>query len=89
MEHRAPEDLLATLPSSAVPVAERWWSALPETDRQRIAELWDERLEVSFFRPQSDADGCVDAWEHVPTVRGGCFVPKGDDGRAECFQDYF
>lgn len=84
-----PSDLFAALPVGARPVAERWWSGLSETDRQRLAELWDQRLEVSFFTPQPDSDGCVDTWEQVPVVRGGCFAPKVDDGRGEWIPSYF
>jgi hypothetical protein len=66
-----PPDLLAALPDGAGPVAEQWWASLSEADRRRVAGLWDERLEVSFFAPQADADGCVDQWEQVPAVAGG------------------
>jgi hypothetical protein len=84
-----PPDLLAALPDGAKPVTERWWASLSEADRHRIVGLWDDRLEVRFFEPQADAAGCVDEWDHVPTVRGGRFVPKDDDGRSEWTPGYF
>ncbi|MGL6075704.1 MAG: hypothetical protein ACRC8S_16230 [Fimbriiglobus sp.] len=86
---QVPQDLLAVLPPGAEPVAERWWTSLTEADRQRIAGLWDERLEVRFFAPQPDAECEVDRWEQVPVVRGGRFVPPDDDGRAEWSPGYF
>lgn len=84
-----PPDLLAALPAGAGPVAQRWWASLTETDRRRVAGLWDERLEVSFFSPQADADGCVDEWDQVPAVSGGRFVPSDNDGRTEWSPGYF
>ena len=84
-----PPDLRASLPEGSVPVAEAWWASLPEADRRRIADLWDERLEVCFFSPQTDAEGCRDEWEEVPVVSGGRFVPSDDDGRHEWQPGYF
>ena len=84
-----PPDLRAALPEGAEPVAERWWASLPESDRQRIAELWDNRLEVHFFSPQADDTGHVDGWEQVPPVTGGRFVPHDNDGRSEWGPGYF
>lgn len=84
-----PVDLLASLSEGARPVAECWWASLSAADRQRIAGLWDERLEVCFFAPQSDPAGSVDTWEQVPAVQGGRFVPSDDDGRGEWAPGYF
>lgn len=84
-----PADLLAALTDGAGPVAEGWWATLSEADQSRLAELWDERLEVKFFTPQQDDEGCVDGWEEVPTVRGGRFIPPDDDGKAEWQPGYF
>lgn len=84
-----PPDLLAALPDGSRAVAERWWATLPETDRRQVAGLWDERLEVRFFSPQADADGCVDEWDGVPDATGGQFVPHDDDGRSEWGPGYF
>lgn len=84
-----PPDLLAVLPDGAGPVAGQWWASLSDADRVRVAGLWDERLEVSFFSPQADAAGCVDGWEQVPEVAGGRFVPSDDDGRGEWSPGYF
>lgn len=80
-----PADLLAALPAGAAPAAEQWWAGLSDADRGRIANLWDERLEVRFFTPQEDADG----WDDVPTVHGGRFAPTGDDGRGEWQPEFF
>ena len=77
------------LPTSARPVAERWWASLSDADRRRVAGLWDERLEVRFFAPQPDPAGRLDAWDGVPAVRGGRFVPHDDDGRGEWSPGYF
>jgi hypothetical protein len=84
-----PLDLLAALPDGADPIATQWWATLTEAERQRIADLWDERLEVKFFTPQADDDGCADEWEEVPEVCGGRFVPHDDDGRGEWGPGYF
>lgn len=84
-----PPDLLAALPAGADPVAQAWWGSLSDADQSRLAELWDERLEVKFFAPQADEDGSTDEWEEVPTVRGGRFVPHDDDGRDEWGPGYF
>jgi hypothetical protein len=84
-----PHDLMAALPDGAGPVAAQWWASLSAADRERIAGLWDERLEVSFFAPQADETGCVDGWEQVPAVAGGRFVPSDDDGRREWTPGYF
>jgi hypothetical protein len=84
-----PSDLLAALPEAGVPVAQQWWASLSDADRRRIAGLWDERLEVSFFAPQADAAGCVDAWEQVPPVSGGRFIPHDDDGHSAWGPGYF
>ena len=75
-----PADLVTVLPEGGVDVARQWWSTLTEADRQRIAGLWDERLEVQFFTPQSDDHGHTDEWEKVPEVAGGRFMPVDDDG---------
>ncbi|MFO0799458.1 MAG: hypothetical protein U0804_18470 [Gemmataceae bacterium] len=72
-----------------MPVAQLWWESLGESDRDRIAGLWDERLEVSFFAPQADATGQVDGWEEVPAVEGGRFVPHDDSGVGEWGPGYF
>lgn len=85
-----PVDLVAVLPEGGVNAAHQWWSTLSETDRQRIAGLWDERLEVKFFTPQSDDHGHSDEWEQVPAVAGGRFMPVDDDGGVkEWGQDRF
>jgi len=84
-----PPDLLALLPEGTAPVAEQWWASLSDTDRQRIAGLWDERLEVRFFEPQADTTGRVDDWEQVPAVQGGRFVSSDDNGRGEWSPGYF
>lgn len=84
-----PPDLLAILPDGSGPVAAEWWASLSDADRRRVAGLWDERLEVSFFAPQADAAGRVDGWEKVPRVAGGRFVPSDDDGRGEWSPGYF
>lgn len=84
-----PSDLLAALPEGAGPVVARWWATLSEVDRCCVAGLWDERLEVCFFSPQSDTVGGTDTWEQVPIVAGGRFVPHDDDGRDEWEPGYF
>jgi hypothetical protein len=84
-----PPDLMAVLPDGAGPVVERWWAGLTDADRQRVAGLWDNRLEVCFFAPQPDAAGGMDLWEEVPAVQGGRFVPSDDDGREEWLPGYF
>jgi hypothetical protein len=84
-----PDDLLAVLPSGSEDVTRSWWDSLSETDRARIATLWDERIEVQFFTPQEDESGTTDDWEQVPCVHGGRFVPTDDDGRAEWFFGFF
>jgi hypothetical protein len=84
-----PPDLLSALPEGAGPIAARWWGALSEADRRRIAGLWDERLEVCFFTPQADEAGCVDEWEQVPAVTGGRFVLHDNGGRGEWGPGYF
>ena len=84
-----PSDLLACLPEGTGPVAERWWNSLSAIDRRAIAGLWDARLEVRFFAPQSNEAGSVDEWDQVPAVTGGRFVPHDDDGRGEWAPGYF
>lgn len=84
-----PHDLSASLPDGAAPVAERWWTALSEADRRRIAGLWDDRLEVCFFEPQANPEGSMDQWEQVPSVKGGRFVPHDNDGRDAWSPSYF
>jgi hypothetical protein len=84
-----PADLLAVLPPGSSDVARQWWAALPVEDRNRVAQLWDERVEVQFFTPQENESGAVDDWEQVPTVCGGRFVPSDNDGRAEWQPGYF
>lgn len=73
-----PADLLQATPPDAVSVAQEWWNTLDEESRRRVAGLWDERLEVQFFTPQSDDTGCMDTWDQVPAVSGGRFVPTDD-----------
>lgn len=85
-----PSDLLAALPSGADKIAKHWWESLSEADRQRVSGMWDERLEVKFFTPQSSSDGEADTWEEVPKVIGGRFVPADDStGLAEWGPGYF
>lgn len=84
-----PEGLLAALPEAALPAARQWWASLVDADRSRIADLWDNRLEVSFFAPQADASGRVDEWDQVPAVEGGRFVPHDDRGLREWGPGYF
>jgi hypothetical protein len=84
-----PADLLSALPDGSEPVATAWWATLRDEDRNRIAELWDERVEVRFFTPQEDEQGCQDHWDAVPTVKGGRFMPSDDDGRGEWQPGYF
>jgi hypothetical protein len=71
-----PADLLTALPEGSASAARRWWESLSDADRGRIADLWDERLEVKFFAPQTDDEGHADGWEQVPAVVGGRFVPS-------------
>jgi hypothetical protein len=87
--HPFPPDLLTSLPEGSAQVAEQWWASLSDADRQRIAGLWDERLEVRFFVPQADISGHVDEWDQVLSVQGGRFVSSDDDGKAEWFPGYF
>lgn len=84
-----PADLLAVLPPGSSDVARQWWAALAVEDRTRVAQLWDERVEVQFFCPQADECGKLDEWEQVPGVRGGRFVPSDDAGRSEWEPGYF
>ena len=84
-----PADLLTSLPPGSEPVAKAWWDTLSSDDRQRIAQMWDERLEVRFFTPQEDEHGCTDKWDAVPQVKGGRFVPSDDDGRDDWQPGYF
>ena len=78
-----PPDLLALLPPGAAPAVARWWGALADADRARLAGLWDARVEVRFFAP--DPDGL----DTPPRVVGGRFGPRPDDGRAEWAPGYF
>ena len=84
-----PADLRSALPDGTIAIAEGWWAALPEEDRQKIIGLWDERLEVRFFSPQMDDGGHLDAWEKVPHVKGGQFARPDSDGREEWMLGYF
>ena len=85
-----PADLMAALPPNAETVAQQWWASLSEADRERVTGLWDERLEVRFFAPQSDELGRIDDWEVVPVVAGGRFVPTDDTrGFSEWGPGYF
>jgi hypothetical protein len=85
-----PSDLRALLPDGGITAAENWWSTLAPADRQRIADLWDDRYEVQFFTPQCDDSGAVDEWEKVPAVTGGRFVPKDNESvRPEWGPGYF
>ena len=84
-----PADLLAALPETSVPTVRQWWKTLDQADRLRIAGLWDRRIEVSFFAPQTDALGKTDDWEDVPAVAGGRFVPHDNSGSEEWAQGYF
>ncbi|MDY3558384.1 hypothetical protein R5W23_005477 [Gemmata sp. JC673] len=76
-----PADILAALPRDAGPAVERWWSGLSVADREEVTAAWDERREVCFFSPQTDAAGRPDRWEQVPSVVGGRFVPHDDTVR--------
>ncbi|HVU86111.1 MAG TPA: hypothetical protein VHD36_02240 [Pirellulales bacterium] len=84
-----PAELLRLLPDEAGPIVKEWWTALSQADRQRIAKLWDEKVEVRFFSPMENASGSVDAWEDVPSVVGGRFVPHDDNGLNEWGPGYF
>ena len=85
-----PPELRALVPHESSPVIERWWDTLDEADRQTVARLWDERLEIYFFTPRADEAGQLDAWEQAPRVRGGRFVPHDDAwGLAEGGPEYF
>src|SRR5262249_1291287 len=85
-----PAGLRDAIPASGLAPADRWWSSLDPADRDRIAGLWDERLEVHFFTPQADETGTQDDWDQLPRVAGGRFVPSEDDmGRAEWGPGYF
>lgn len=84
-----PAELRALISENGIIIADDWWGGLTHADRDRLARLWDERLEVCFFAPQHDEDGRLDAWEQVPAVTGGRFVPHDDDGRGEWLLDFF
>jgi hypothetical protein len=63
---------------------------MSDVDRQQVAGMWDERLEVRFFSPQRSDAGQVDDWENVPEVQGGRFVPTDDTrGLKEWGPGYF
>lgn len=84
-----PADLLSMLPGVARAAVQIWWSGLSDLDRQKLATLWDERLETRFFSPQVDEAGRADDWNRVPNVSGGKFIPPEDtndfDGYGETF----
>jgi hypothetical protein len=85
-----PDDLLAAVPTGTADIVREWWSSLADDERQRLADLWDERLEVCFFTPQADAAGNVDDWSQIPKVVGGRFVPTDDtSGLSEWGPGYF
>jgi hypothetical protein len=85
-----PEDLLAAIPTASEPVARDWWAALSDAERGQVAGLWDDRREVHFFSPQADDAECLDAWEQVPEVQGGRFLPRDDAwGLSEWGPGYF
>lgn len=88
-EQDLPIDFVQSLPQGTEAVARQWWNSLGPADRATIAGLWDSRLEVSFFAPQSDDAGSLDAWDQIPAVQGGRFVPSDDDGRGEWMEGYF
>ncbi len=62
-------------------MVERWWATLTETEQRELSELWDSRREEHFFTPQSAFIDLPDAWENLPTVTGGRFVPHDDSAR--------
>ncbi len=66
-----PATILARIADDALPVVRRWWSSLSATERAEALTDWDERCETSFFAPQTG-----DAWEQLPVVIGGRFVPN-------------
>ena len=88
-EQDLPADFVQSIPEGTEAVARHWWSSLSAADRDTIARLWDNRLEISFFAPQADDSGCVDAWEQIPAIQGGRFIPPDDDGRGEWMEGYF
>ena len=89
MDEEFPPELLKALPNGSELVARTWWESLGADEQRRIAQLWDERLEVQFFSPQSNERGEADSWENVPRVKRGRFVPHDDDGRSEWAPSYF
>ncbi len=85
-----PVDLLAVIPPTSESVVRRWWDSLPEGERRKVADLWDDRLEVRFFKPQADEAGRLDDWKQVPTARGGRFLASDDAwGLTEWGPGYF
>jgi len=85
-----PNDLLSAIPSGKEEVVRDWWSSLSELDQKQLVELWDNRLEVCFFSPQSDPEGQTDEWSQIPKVVGGRFVPTDNaSGLSEWGPDYF
>jgi hypothetical protein len=85
-----PNELMSALPAGTDHVARQWWSSLSEQNQRQLADLWDNRLEVCFFSPQSDSNGRSDEWSQVPKVVGGRFVPTDDtSGIAEWGPEYF
>jgi hypothetical protein len=84
-----PAGILAAVPADARPAVERWWGSLDGAEHQEIIDLWDERREASFFAPQADEAGVRDAWEQVPAVAGGRFVPHDDSVRMHEWLEYW
>ncbi|BBO34742.1 hypothetical protein PLANPX_4354 [Lacipirellula parvula] len=84
-----PPALLAAFSVSEGEAIRSWWATLGDVDRDRIIELWDERLEVCFFAPQADEAGRADEWSQLPEVEGGRFVPHDDSGAREWGPGYF
>ncbi len=85
-----PADLAAAIPSTSELVVRSWWDSLSDVERLKVADLWDDRLEVHFFQPQADEAGRLDDWEQVPTARGGRFLASDDAwGLAEWGPGYF
>jgi len=85
-----PNDLLAAIPAGTENAVRHWWSSLSEQDQRQLGDLWDNRLEVCFFSPQSDPRGQPDEWSQIPKVIGGRFVPTDDtSGLSEWGPEYF
>jgi hypothetical protein len=84
-----PDGLQNVIPVTERGTVQEWWSTLSAIDRQRIATLWDERIEVNFFAPQTDDSGRLDDWNELPLVEGGRFIPHDDRGFREWGPGYF